>query len=64
MRRRAYLLGRASVLRPPAGRNERVALVRRNLGLLSDQDRYALLAELAISEGTEGLIRAAALSFE
>ena len=59
---RGYALGKARALRVPTERNDRLALIRSNLRLVSDQDRYCLLAELAINdEGLQGLIRATAL---
>lgn len=59
--RRGFALGRQNALRPPTERNERVAAVRRSLSLLSDTDKYAVLAEFIIGEGPEGMVRAAAL---
>ncbi len=60
-RRRAYLYGRAQALRPPADRHERIEQARRSLMLLSEVDRYALLAEFALGEGPEAMIKAASL---
>jgi hypothetical protein len=59
--RRGFALGRQRALRPPTERNARVAAARRSFLLLSDTDRYAVLAEFAIGEGPAGMVRAAAL---
>jgi hypothetical protein len=59
--RRAFILGRAKALHSPEERNARLALIRRNLSLVSDNDRLALLAEFAIDNGPEMMVKAAAL---
>jgi hypothetical protein len=59
--RRAYLIGKARASRPPEERNERLDLIRRHLSLVSDNDRIALLAEFAIGNGTDMMLKAASL---
>jgi hypothetical protein len=59
--RRGYMLGRSTALRAPTERNKRLALIRRHLSLISDNDRLALLAEFAIDNGPEMMVKAAAL---
>ncbi len=59
--RRYYLLGRARALRPPEDRTARLDLIRRNLRLVSDNDKLALLAEFAIDNGPEAMAKAVAL---
>jgi hypothetical protein len=59
--RRGFALGRQKALRPPEERNERLALIRRHLSLVSDNDRLALLAEFAIGNGTDMMLKAASL---
>ena len=59
--RQAFWYGWASGKRPPSSRNERVEFVRRSLRLLDATDRYAVLVEFLVGEGTEGMVRAASL---